>query len=33
MRAIWNLTQRWNQYGDLSGQSEPDAAERLSVNE
>ncbi len=33
MRAIWNLTQRWDQYGDLSGQSELDAVERLSVNE
>jgi hypothetical protein len=21
MRAIWNLTQRWNQYGDLTGRS------------
>ncbi len=27
MRAIWNLTQRWNQYGDLTGRSsvEPSA--------
>ncbi len=33
MRAIWNLTQRWDQYGNLSGQSELDAVERLSVNE
>ncbi len=33
MRAIWNLTQRWDQYGDLAGQGEPDAGERLSVNE
>lgn len=33
MRAIWNLTQRWDQYGDLTGQREPDSAERLSINE
>jgi len=33
MRAIWNLTQRWDQYGDLTGQSESDSVERLSVNE
>ena len=33
MRAIWNLTQRWDQYGDLTGQSELDSVERLSVNE
>ena len=28
MRGIWNLTQRWNQYGDLSGQCSPRALER-----
>jgi len=28
MRAIWNLTQRWNQYGDLTGRSSHDSAER-----
>ena len=33
MRAIWNLIQRWDQYGDLTGQSESDSVKRLSVNE
>ncbi len=33
MRAIWNLTQRWDQYGDLTSQCETDAGERLSANE
>jgi hypothetical protein len=28
MRGIWNLTQRWNQYGDLSGQRNTRASER-----
>jgi len=28
MRAIWNLTQRWNQYGDLTGRSNNDPSER-----
>ena len=28
MRAIWNLTQRWNQYGDLTGRSSHDPVER-----
>jgi hypothetical protein len=28
MRAIWSLTQRWNQYGDLTGRSGHDSAER-----
>ena len=28
MRGIWNLTQRWNQYGDLSGRCNPRASER-----
>lgn len=26
MRAIWNLTQRWAQYGNLTGQSDEDVA-------
>ena len=30
MRAIWNLTQRWNQYGDLTGQRRNDPPERVS---
>lgn len=29
MRAIWNLTQRWNQYGDLTGQSSKNPSERV----
>ncbi|MEW7984630.1 MAG: DUF2857 domain-containing protein [Candidatus Thiodiazotropha endolucinida] len=33
MRAIWNLTQRWDQYGDLNNHGEPDAANRLRVDE
>lgn len=28
MRAIWNLTQRWSQYGDLTGRGSHDPAER-----
>ena len=28
MRAIWNLMQRWSQYGDLTGRSSHDRAER-----
>ncbi|PWG73697.1 hypothetical protein DF186_21715, partial [Enterococcus hirae] len=28
MRAIWNLTQRWNQYGDLTGRGSHATAER-----
>lgn len=28
MRGIWNLTQRWNQYGDLSGRCSTRASER-----
>ena len=28
MRAIWNLLQRWSQYGDLTGRSSHDSAER-----
>ena len=28
MRAIWNLLQRWSQYGDLTGRSSHDPAER-----
>jgi len=27
MRAIWNLTQRWAQYGNLTGQNDNDAAQ------
>jgi len=27
MRAIWNLTQRWAQYGNLTGRSDEDAAQ------
>ena len=27
MRAIWNLTQRWTQYGNLTGESDDDAAQ------
>lgn len=33
MRSIWNLTQRWDQYGDLNNHSEQDTAERLQVDE
>lgn len=33
MRAIWNLTQRWDQYGDLDAQAEPGDSERVLVNE
>ncbi len=33
MRGIWNLTQRWDRYGDLTGRSEVDAVDRLSANE
>ncbi len=29
MRAIWNLTQRWNQYGDLTGRSSANSSERV----
>ncbi len=28
MRAIWNLTQRWNQYGDLNGRGYDHSLER-----
>ncbi len=28
LRGIWNLTQRWNQYGDLSGRCKARALER-----
>jgi hypothetical protein len=28
MRAIWNLLQRWSQYGDLTGRSSHDPTER-----
>lgn len=28
MRAIWNLTQRWSQYGDLTGRGSHDPAKR-----
>jgi len=28
MRAIWNLLQRWSQYGDLTGRNSHDPAER-----
>jgi hypothetical protein len=27
MRAIWSLTQRWAQYGNLTGQTDDDAAQ------
>ena len=27
MRAIWNLTQRWAQYGNLTGQNDDGAAQ------
>ncbi len=33
MRAIWNLTQRWDQYGDVNNHNEPDTVERLRVDE
>lgn len=33
MRAIWTLTQRWDQYGDLDAQAEPGVSERLRANE
>lgn len=33
MRAIWNLTQRWDQYGDVNNQNEPNTGERLQINE
>ncbi len=33
LRAIWNLTQRWDLYGDLTGQREPGSVERLHANE
>ncbi|MCP4992986.1 MAG: DUF2857 family protein, partial [Gammaproteobacteria bacterium] len=33
MRAVWNLIQRWGQYGDLSGRCELDSAGRPGVNE
>lgn len=29
MRAIWNLTQRWSQYGDLSGVKESEPAAQV----
>ena len=29
MRAIWNLTQRWNQYGDLTGRSSRVPSQRV----
>lgn len=32
MRAIWSLTQRWAQYGNLTGQTDDDAA-RVGINE
>ena len=32
MRAIWNLTQRWSQYGDLSGAIKSDPVEQASAN-
>jgi hypothetical protein len=32
MRAIWSLTQRWAQYGNLTGQTD-DAAAQVGVNE
>ena len=28
LRAIWNLTQRWAQYGDLTGRNEVEAAQK-----
>lgn len=33
MRAIWTLTQRWDQYGDLDVQGDADTRERSQVNE
>lgn len=33
MRAIWNLTQRWSQYGDQKSQKRQDAAMQLGANE
>jgi hypothetical protein len=27
MRAIWNLTQRWAQYGNLTGLNDEDAVQ------
>ena len=33
MRAIWNLTQRWEQYGDVNNHKGPDTVQRLQVDE
>lgn len=33
MRAIWNLTQRWIQYGDQKSQKRKDASVQLGANE
>ena len=33
MRAIWGLTQRWAQYGNLNGPIDTDAVQREPMNE